>query len=138
MELRYAHLADFASADASAKITLVGIFDLVFDRVGARPVLFPPCYLAASFAASMAEGSAHTLEITVVDADEHQVFPPIRADLPFVSSGPGNPLRAQVIMGFGPGALRVPEPGDYLITFVVDGTRLGAVPITVRNPEPGP
>ena len=47
-------------------------------------------------------------------------------------------LRAQVIMGFGPGALRVPEPGDYLITFTVDGTRLGAVPITVRNPEPGP
>lgn len=137
MELRFAHLADYAAADSSGKVTLVGIFDLVWDRMDVRPVPFPPCYLVASFAASLAEGSSHQLEIRLVDDDEETVLPALNADLHFGASGPGNPLRAQVIMGFGPGTLRVPQPGDYAFTFLVDGVPRGRVPVSVRKPLPG-
>lgn len=136
MELRFAHLADYAAADPTGKITLVGIFDLVWDHLKARPVPFPPCYLVASFAASLVEGSGHDLEIKLVDADEKPVAPTLKARLDFGTSGPGNPLRAQVVMGFGPGALRVPEPGDYAITFIVDGKPQGTVPVSVRELPP--
>jgi hypothetical protein len=68
MDLRFAHLADYAAADSSGKITLIGIFDLVWDRMNARPVFCPPCYLVASFAASLVERSGHDLEIRLVDA----------------------------------------------------------------------
>jgi len=137
MELRFAHLADYAAADSSGKVTLVGIFDLVWDRMSARPIPFPPCYLVANFAASLSEGSAHHLQIKLVDADERPVLPPLAADLHFGASGPGNPLRAQVLMGFGPGALQVPEPGDYTFVFSIDGAPLGRVPVSVREPLPG-
>lgn len=137
MELRFAHLADYAAADSSGKVTLVGIFDLVWDLTKVRPVPFPPCYLVASFAASLAEGSAHHLEIKLVDADEHSVLPALTTELHFGATGPGNPLRAQVVMGFGPGTLRVPELGDYAFTFLVDGVSQGRVPVSVREPLPG-
>lgn len=138
MELRFAHLADYAAADASGKLTVVGIFDLVWDQLNQRPIPFPPCYLVASLAASVSEGSAHKIEIQFLDADDGPIMPSIEADVPFAASGPGNPLRAQVVLGFGPGALRVAELGDYVIRFLVDDQRVGEIPVTVREPAPRP
>jgi hypothetical protein len=136
MELRFAHLADYATADASGKVTIVGIFDIVWDQSGVTPILFPPCYLAASFAASASEGSSHRLEIRFLDADDQPFMPSISADVVFQASGPGNPLRAQLLLGFGPKAIRVPQVGDYVIRFLLDGTNTGEIPVTVRTPPP--
>lgn len=136
MELRFAHLADYAAADASGKVTIVGIFDVVWDHMGVKPIPFPPCYLVASFAASVSEGSKHDVEIRFLDADDQQVMPPIKAELSFQTSGPGNPLRAQVLLGLGPGAVRVPQAGDYVFRFYVDGQRQGEVSVSARTPPP--
>jgi hypothetical protein len=138
MELRFAHLADYAAADANGKLTVVGIFDLVWDQLKQRPIPFPPCYLVASLAASVSEGSAHKIEIQFLDADDGPIMPSIEADMSFAATGPGNPLRAQVVLGFGPGALRVPDRGDYLVRFLVDDRRVGEIPVTVREPAPRP
>lgn len=134
MELRFAHLADFASADASGKLTVVGVFDIVLDKLKQRPIPFPLCHLVASFSASVAEGSHHQLEIQFADADEKPVNPAFRAPLTFRPFGPGYPLRAQVIVGFGPGALRVQELGDYHFRFLVDGHELGRVSVSALEP----
>jgi hypothetical protein len=130
MELRFAHLADFATADASGKLTVVGVFDIVWDNLKQRPIPFPSSHLVAAFAASVAEGSQHQLEIQFVDADEKPVMPPIRAGMVFKPFGPGYPLRAQVIIGFGPGVVRVPDLGDYHFRFLVDGHELGRTQVS--------
>lgn len=41
MDLRFAHLADYASADASGKLTVVGVFDFIWDNLKQRPIPFP-------------------------------------------------------------------------------------------------
>jgi hypothetical protein len=137
MELRFAHLADYASADASGKITIVGIFDLVYDRLKARPIPFPPCYLAATFASSVAEGSAHRLELRFADADEKDIIDPVTADLHFRPFGPGYPQKSAFIVGFGADSLKVPHLGDYHFSFIIDGVERGRVAVTVLDPPPG-
>lgn len=136
MELRFAHLADYASADASGKLTVVGIFDVVFDRAKARPIAFPPCYLLASLASSIAEGSVHQFEVRFVDADERDVVEPIRAQLTFRPFGPGYPQRAVFLAGFGPETLAVPDLGDYHFAFVIDSVEIGRVSVTVLESPP--
>jgi hypothetical protein len=136
MELRFAHLADFASADASGKLTIVGIFDIVWQQGDQRPVPFPPCYVVAAFAASVAEGSAHSVEMALYDADEHAVWDGLKADLQFRPFGPGYPARAQYVIGFGPGVLAVPEPGDYHMVFRVDGNQVGEASVSVLARPP--
>lgn len=134
MDLRFAHLADYAAADASGKLTVVGVFDVIWDRAHQRPIPFPPCYLVAEFAASVVEGSEHSLEIQLVDADEKQVIEPLRGNLKFRPFGPGYPLRSKVLLAFGPGALKVPEPGDYHFRFLSDSSEVGRIPVSVLDP----
>lgn len=138
MELRFAHLADYGAADASGKLTLVGIFDIIWDALKQRPIPFPPCYLVASFAASLSEGSSHRIEIRFLDADDQPVMDSVKLDVAFRATGPGNPLRAQLILAFGPGALQVPDVGDYCIRFLVDDASVGETPVSVRDPAPAP
>jgi len=136
MELRFALLADYAAADATGKLTVVGSFDIVWDVIKQRPVPFPPCYLVAAFVASLVEGTEHDLEIKLVDADEEAVAQSITGKLKFQPFGPGYPLRSNVIIGFGPGALTVPELGDYHFQFLVDGKQHGEIPVAVLEPAP--
>jgi len=138
MELRFAHLADFASVDGSGKLTIVGIFDIVWDRTGQRPIVFPPCHLVAAFAGSVAEGSAHTAAVALVDADETVVWEGLQAQLQFTPFGPGYPLRAQFVLGFVPGVLTVPDHGDYHLVFRIDGHTVGEIGVSVLAPPPAP
>ena len=134
MDLRFAHLTDYASADASGKLIVVGVFDFIWDNLKQRPIPFPPCHLVASFSGSVAEGSQHQVEIQFVDADEKPVLPALRAALLFKPFGPGFPLRAQLILAFGPGVLHVPELGDYHFRFLVDGRELGQLQVSALEP----
>lgn len=136
MELRFAHLADYAAGDASGKLTVVGIFDLVYDHAKVRPIVFPPCYVIASFAASIAEGSAHKLRVRFLNADEVDIVEPIETDLSFKPAGPGYPQRAVFLAGFGPETLKVPDLGDYHFAFIVDGQEVGRVPVAALSPPP--
>lgn len=136
MELRFAHLADYAAGDAAGKLTIVGIFDLVYDRAKTLPIAFPPCYLIATFSASVTEGSVHGLEVRFVDADEDNIVEPISVELKFRPSGPGYPQRAVFLVGFGSETLKVPALGDYHFTFLIDGLEVGRTSVTVLEPPP--
>jgi hypothetical protein len=81
MQLRFAHLADYAAQDPAGKLTLVGVFDIVWDQLQERPIPFPPCYLAGGITGSLADGTDHHLEIRFVDADEAPLMDPIQAQL---------------------------------------------------------
>jgi hypothetical protein len=138
MMLRFAHLADYAAVDVSGKLTIVGIFDLVFDQANVRPIAIPPCSLVASFDSSVAEGTTHELRIRFCDADEQDIIDPIVAQLTFRAFGPGYPQRAVFQGGFGPDTLRVQDLGDYHFTFSVGGAELGRVSVSVLAPAPRP
>jgi hypothetical protein len=137
MELRFAHLADYAAADASGKLTIVGTFDLVFDRLKEVPIVFPPCHLIAVFAASVSEGSRHRLRVRFADSDEQDIIEPIETDTAFNPTGPGYPMKAAFLAHFGPETLKVPHLGDYHFSFIMDGAELGRVAVTVLEPAPG-
>lgn len=134
MELRYAHIADFASADSGGKLTVVGAFDIIWDHLKQRPIPFPPFYLVAGFEASVAEGANHTFAIQLVDDDENPLSPTIEGPLQFRANGVGHPARANTLIGFGPGAVGVPELGDYYFTFAVDGKSAGRLCVSVLAP----
>lgn len=127
MELRYAHIADFASVDASGKLTLVGVFDVVWDSLGVRPIPFPPFHLVAAFEASVAEGAEHDIEIVLVDDDEKLHGGVIKGKLQLRSQGAGHLARGHLMIGFGPKVITVPELGDYYFQFKVDGVKLGQI-----------
>lgn len=131
MELRFAHLADFATVDASNKATVVGIFDRIFCPPDASPIPLPPFHLIASFEASIAEGAEHRLEIAFVNDDEELVGPKFDGALQFRASGIGHPAQASAIIGFPPGAIQVAAAGDYYFRFRVDEVERGRTRVTV-------
>ena len=136
MELRFAHLADYAAADAAGKLTIVGTFDIVWDQLKTRPIPFPPCYLVASFAANLAEGTEHDLEIALVDADEKPVMDRIQGKLQFRPFGPGYPLRSNLLIGFGQGPSRSLSSVTTTSGSLLMGIRLERSPSQFSSPSP--
>ena len=135
MVFKYGLLADYAGEAASHKAMIIGIFDVVYDVLGQRPIPIPQCYLVASFDAHVTEGSVHRLEIRFTNADGSDVIPPLRMDeFRFQSSGPGRPLRGNLIAAMN--GLRVPELGDYSFHLLMDGHHMGMVPLYVVPQRP--
>ena len=127
MELRFAHLADFASM--MGKLVIVGIFDLVYDR-GARPIKLPQMYLVAAIDASIASGDKHRVEIRFTTADSQPAGDTVELqETVFQARGPGQLRRANIIMVVN--GLHVPDVGDYEFQIWVDGAKLGDVPFSV-------
>jgi uncharacterized protein DUF6941 len=133
MVLKFAHLADYAAADVSGKLTIVGQFGIVYDQLKARPIQFPPFYIVAAFQAHVTEGTEHQVRIHFVNSDGQPVMAPFEGPLKFAPSGKGKPLQAHLIVGFGLG-FSVPDLGDYEFRFVVDGRDVGELSVAVVEP----
>ena len=134
MDLRYAHLADFASVDANGKLTIVGAFDIVWVGAPVRPIPFPPFYLVAGFEASIVEGADHEVEIQLMNEDEEPCSGLLKGPLQLRAHGVGLPSVGQAVLGFGPGVVGVPELGDYHFRFRVDGHDVGTARVSVLAP----
>ena len=131
MELRFSHLADFATVDASSKPTIVGIFDRVMCQPNQSPIPFPGFHLVASFEASISEGAEHELEIAFINEDEETIGPKLDGPLLFRTAGVGHKAQANAIIGFLPGAIQVPAPGDYYFRFRLNESECGRVRVSV-------
>lgn len=133
--LRYAHLCDYASADAKSKPTIVGVFDIIFDVQKKRPIQLPPvAHFVAKMECSIGDGSMHTLQIVVRHEDGEVVHQVNLGPLEFRPTGPGRPLSAQIIMMIG--GMPFPELGDYAFEMVVDGTKIGETPLYLADAPP--
>lgn len=136
MELRFAHTADYVAADSRGKLTIVGVFDIIWDGKKVRPIAFPPFYLVAAFEASVAEGSDHEIKIRLVDDDEVEQPGVVTGKLQLRSQGVGHPLSGHVLIGFGPEVVKVPDYGDYHFRFEVGGVQVGATRVSVLEAPP--
>lgn len=134
MRLRFAHLAEYAMTDTSGKLSVMGIFEIVYDNLKVRPIPLPPAmYVVAAFDAHVAEGSDHTLDMQLTDADGKQVLPAIKGlRVKFQTQGPGRPLRGAVVLGLG--GVPVPDLGEYGFQFFMDGKHVGETTFRVTEP----
>lgn len=129
MELKYAHIADFAGEGAQGKAIVVGIFDTIFVGQGVQQITTAPMSVAAVIEAEVQEGSQHAIKMQLVDADGSPVIPPIEGTVAFLATGPGRPLQAKFFLQFAP--LPLPKIGDYSFDIFVDQRRIGSLPLYV-------
>jgi hypothetical protein len=137
VRLKFAHLADFATVGNNGKLIVVGIFATIYDQMKAKPIPLPPFHLVAVFDAHVTEGTSHELVVRFVDGDGKSMFPDFQGPIKFQPAGKGRPMEANVLIGFGPGTVKVPEHGDYEFRFQVDGRDAGGVTVTVAPPIAG-
>lgn len=138
MKLKYAHLADYAGADASGKVTIVGIFDRIYDALKGRPIPFPQFHIVAVFEARVTEGTDHKVQLQFIDQKKRAILQKFDGTIRFGPTGRGLPLHAPLLLGFGPGAISVPDLGGYEFRFMIDGKDIGGLPVTVTEPPSAP
>jgi hypothetical protein len=135
MELRFAHLADFATHDARGKLIIVGVFDVVGIARGTAAAL-PTSFIVANIRASSLEGTRHAVQLRVTDADGGEVLP--RRDIPLelAAETGGYALSANLVIQLG--ATPLPGAGDYAIRFYERDTQLGEIAFRVVETDPAP
>lgn len=138
MKLTFAHLADYASVDAGGKLTIVGLFGVIFDQMKVRPIPFPQFHIVSQFEAKVTEGTDHQVQVQLIDQQKRNVIRKFDGPIRFAPTGRGGPLQANLIMGFGPGAIAVPDLGTYEFRFMIDGKDIGGLPVLVIEPPPPP
>lgn len=135
ISLKYAHLCDYASADTGTKPSLIGIFDIVWDR-GVRPIRLPMiCFFVAKVECSLGDGATHDVRIVVRNDDEVSVHTADLGPVTFLPTGPGRPLAAQMALMVQ--GLPLPDAGDYTFSVEVDGTVIGGTSLYVMTPPAG-
>ena len=134
--LSFGHLCDYATLDANGKLLIIGIWDVVFDQMKARPIPLPSGFIVARLECSIADGSEHLVELAMVDEDEGNILDPAPIGrVPFSPTVPGRPLQAQFMIQTA--GLKVPELGDYAIEIRAGGQRVGLIPFSVVEPLAG-
>ncbi len=89
MELKLGVLADYACPGENGKLIIVGIFDNVTERLGKRPVALPPLYLVLRIDAHVTAGTAHKVQINLIDAAGSSVAPAFENAADFAPQGVG-------------------------------------------------
>jgi hypothetical protein len=130
VRLTAALLADYANVTTDGKLNVMGVFGRM--TVTRLPITYPSLYLVARFEARVTEGTRHTVQVALVDTDGQEVVPKL-APIPlhFQITGPGRPLRAQLLMEFAD--LRLPVLGEYDFHIFVDGEYLESVPLYLES-----
>lgn len=131
MELRFAHLCDYAAPGAGGKPTLVGIFDVLFTRTPGQPTKLPLCYVVARVQCSLFEGGDHAFRCDLRHEDGALVASIDLGTVKFLPAGPGRPLQFSAMLQTG--GMELPAVGDYEFEFVVDGKLIGSTGLFLRE-----
>jgi len=108
------------------KKTIVGTFTRFYS--GTFPVSFPLWYI---YAAATNLSGEHSFSLNLVLEKEMQVIVPINGKLKVE-----NP-RNVIELIFPIGQAVFPAPGEYTLTFNIDGTQVGSRILEVVQPEKG-
>jgi uncharacterized protein DUF6941 len=127
----FGHLTDYATSDASGKLIIVGIFEIVFAPSVDVELIGVIFSLVARLECSIVDGLEHDIRIRFVDGEEEQVGEEIPVGvITFSPTGPGRPFAANVMAKFA--GLQVRGADDYRFVILVDGRPVGAVPLYVQ------
>lgn len=134
IELKYAHLCDYACLGAREKPILVGVFDIIFAPVDASPINLPPCFFFAKITASIADGTNHSLSLVVRNEDEEIVNRLDMKGATFGASGQGRPLGGNLLLQIS--GMPFPRHGDYTFEVLVDNKKVGETPLYISELPP--
>jgi hypothetical protein len=128
-------LCDAANHTPEGKLNICGEFNNI--NAPQLPVQWASMTLVVRLECSIAAGTEHSLRIDMVNDDGQEIVPrspEIHAK--FLPTGPGRPLRAQMITAME--GLIFKEYGDYEFRIFVDGKLTATVPIYITQPQQVP
>jgi hypothetical protein len=128
MQLKFAMLADWAGETREGKLVISGEFDTIFAPQ--VPAVHPSMYFVARLHANITEGSDHTLVLSLISPAQETIVQTDEIPFAFLPSGPGRPLKGQVIVHVSP--LELPAIGKYHFELRVDNRLMETVPLELR------
>jgi hypothetical protein len=129
MKVELLSLCDFASAEPTGKMNLVGTFDRLFAKEA--PIARSVFAVAARLRFDAFEEGARTVAISFVDSDGQRVMPLLRAQFN-VRLQPNEPSATLNYVMVIP-QIKLPRFGDYQIDLAVDDKVEASIPLYVRQ-----
>jgi hypothetical protein len=134
VNVEFAFLCDSAQ-EGAGKIHALGIgVDTIFAQ--GVPATHPVLTVVAQLRYSVAEGGTKALAIRAVDADGHNIVPPIDRDLDFPEPSGGPTSSARLIIALN--SIRFDSYGDYSVHVAINGSEIARLPLTVVTPPSAP
>ena len=129
MKVEIFNLCDYAAADASAKLNLIGIFDTIYARE--TPVVNGFCTLAARVRFDRIEEGLKKFKISFVDSDGRLILPSLETQILVQIPPESQNATAQIVTQLS--QLILPRFGEYSIDLAIDGRQEASTPIYARQ-----
>ncbi len=133
-------LCDFARAEPTGKMYVIGTFDHI--SAPQQPIQYPLFAVAAKVRFERAEEGLKNLSVSFVDSDGTRVLPVLNVQIQ-VRFQPGEPTATMPFVVLIP-QISLPRFGEYQIDLLIDGRIESSIPLYVRqiqippiNPIPG-
>ena len=136
MNVEYAFLCDYAAS--GNKLTAVGIgIDSI--NVPDVPVVHPQMFTVLALKFTLNETQrTKTFEMHVQDADARDIVPPLSGSIDIPAPADGMSYRTHRIVS-GLYGLQLARVGDYQVSWLIDGTEVHAVHLSVvKRPQAPP
>jgi hypothetical protein len=120
-EIKYAHICEYARAESSGTVSIIGIFDTI--HVQACPARFPLMHVITSMAGRQGEQFQFLTRIAGPDGKVIQAVNPvgIRVDQDSMGVNQINGYMGTVF----------PVPGEYTVEIMIDDTVVHTIPFRV-------
>jgi len=129
MKVEIFNLCDFAAADSVGKLTMVGVFDVLWAREA--PITHGLCALAVRIRFGKIEEGIKNIKISLTDSDGRLMMPAMELQAP-VRIDPDSPTAiGQVVSIIS--QLRLPNFGEYAVDLAIDGRQEASTPLFVKQ-----
>jgi len=127
-------LCDYARAEPTGKLYVMGSFDHIFATQ--EPILYPLCAIAARIRFERTEQGPKNVFVSFIDSDGSKVMPDLHAQLQVTLA----PQESTAVLHFVVviPQIQLPRFGEYEIALAVDSRQEASIPLYVhRQPAPG-
>ena len=129
MKVEIFNLCDFATVDASGKLTLVGVFDKIWAP--SAPAAHGLFALAARIRFDKIEEGQKRIKISIVDSDGRPVVPSLEAQV-FVQIPPEEQSATTHFVSIVT-QLLLTKFGEYAVDLAIDGRQEASIPLFFRQ-----
>jgi hypothetical protein len=135
MKLELLTLCDYAKAESTGKLYIIGAFDHIYANQAPVPV--PPCAIVSRLRFEASEQGPKGLAISFVDSDGVKMMPDATVQMTIQVPTGESTAAANVVLTLP--QLNLPRFGEYAIDLTVDSRLEGSIPLYVhRAPQANP
>jgi hypothetical protein len=134
MKVEILSLCDFAQAEPTGKVNILGSFDRLYAHEA--PVVRSVCAIVARIRFEPHEEGTKTVSLAFIDSDGQRVLPLLRAQFPVKVQ----PAEASTVVNYVMviPQIKFPRFGDYQIDLAVDDKIEATIPLFVRQRQAPP